>query len=187
VISPNKHEAGTSGYESRSAGRRSERRWTAAGGPPPGTAAADREWLAAAIELSRRCRPVPAAYSVGAIVVAADGRRLADGWSRRAADTEHAEEAALAALGGVTPAGATVYTSLEPCSTRRSRPRSCTELILAAGVGRVVLALREPPLLADCQGVRLLRAAGVEVVEQAGLAAEVRSVNAHLFPERQVR
>jgi pyrimidine deaminase RibD-like protein len=187
VISPNQREVGMSGYESRSAGGRSARRWTVAAGPPPGTVAADLEWLAAAIELSRRCRPVPTAYSVGAIAVAADGRRLADGWSRRAADTEHAEEAALAALAGVTPAGATLYTSLEPCSTRRSRSRSCTELILAAGVGRIVLALREPPLLADCQGLPLLRAAGVEVVEHAGLADEVRSVNAHLFPEPQVR
>ena len=48
---------------------------------------------------------------------------------------------------------------------RRSRRQTCTELILAAGIARVVFALREPPLFADCDGAELLARAGVEVVE----------------------
>ena len=59
--------------------------------------------------------------------------------------------------------------------------RTCTELILDAGIARVVFALREPPLFADCDGAELLTRAGVEVVELPALAAEVRAVNAHLL------
>jgi len=70
---------------------------------------------------------------------------------------------------------------LEPCSVRASRPRSCTEWILRAGIPRVVFAWREPSLFVDCEGAELLRAAGVEVVEVPALAELVRAVNAHLF------
>ncbi|PJE99463.1 dCMP deaminase [Streptomyces carminius] len=159
----------------------------------------DTRWLRRAIELSRRCPEVPSAYSVGAVVVSADGRVLAEGYSRDVDDTVHAEESALARLaaangapggvpGGVPGGGtarelrdATVYSSLEPCSSRRSRPRSCTELILDAGIGRVVFAYREPPLLARCEGAALLSSAGVEVVELPELAGEVAEVNAHIL------
>src|SRR5205807_9382338 len=82
--------------------------------------------------------------------------------------------------GGRRLRGATIYSSREPCSTRQSRPRSCTALILAAGIGRVVFALREPSVFVEGQGVEELRAAGVSVVELEGLADQVRSVNAHL-------
>lgn len=152
----------------------------------------DRRWLLAAIELSRECPPTDSAYCVGAIVVAADGTRLADGYSRDTDARVHAEESALARLvgadgslaeaaaGAISGAisGATIYTSMEPCSTRRSRPRTCTELILAAGIRRVVFALREPPLFADCHGVELLREGGAEVIEVSELGGLVRQVNA---------
>lgn len=147
---------------------------------------ADRRRLREAIELSRRCPPSETAYSVGAIVVAGDGTKLADGYSRDTDPHVHAEESALAALAALPPSrtdltDATIYSSLEPCSMRRSRPRTCTQLILEAGIGRVVFALREPPLLADCHGAELLREAGVEVVEISDMAQLVRAVNAHLL------
>ncbi|WP_189116018.1 dCMP deaminase [Pilimelia terevasa] len=144
---------------------------------------ADAALLAAAVELSRRCPPSPAAYSVGALVVAPDGRVLASGHSRQGDPAAHAEEVALAALPPGAAAGATVYTSLEPCTHRRSRPRGCAALIIAAGVSRVVLALREPPTLAPCTGVADLLAAGIAVVELVDLAPAVRAVNAHLMGE----
>jgi pyrimidine deaminase RibD-like protein len=143
----------------------------------------DRELLAAAIELSRCCPPSATAYSVGALVVAADGTELARGHSRETGPDRHAEEVALARLAaaGGTAAGGTVYSSLEPCASRRSRPVPCADLILAAGVRRVVFALREPPLLAAGGGAARLAAAGVEVVQLAELAGAVRSVNRHLL------
>jgi pyrimidine deaminase RibD-like protein len=132
--------------------------------------------LSEAVELSRHCPPSSTAYSVGAVVVA--GSLRATGWSRRTDPADHAEEIAL--LGGEF-SGGTVYTSMEPCSTRVSRPRACTELIIAAGIVRVVFALREPPLFADCRGAELLAAAGIEVVEVPELAPAVREINAHLL------
>ncbi|EIV96416.1 dCMP deaminase [Frankia sp. QA3] len=155
-------------------------------GPPPGPDG-DRYWLARAVELGRRCPPSTTAFSVGAMIVAADGTLLAEGYSRAQEPHDHAEEVALRRLAartdlaaGTDPAAATVYSSLEPCSARASRPRTCTELILAAGIGRVVFAWREPSLFVDCDGAERLAAAGVEVVEIPALAVDVRAVNSHL-------
>jgi diaminohydroxyphosphoribosylaminopyrimidine deaminase/5-amino-6-(5-phosphoribosylamino)uracil reductase len=141
----------------------------------------DLRWLRRAIELSRRCTPTQTAFSVGALIVDAGGRLISEGWSRRNDPYEHAEEAALAAAGNDQRlSGATMYSSLEPCSVRASRPRTCTELILAAGLPRVVFAWREPTLFVNCEGAELLRAAGVSVQEVPALAGLVRDVNAHL-------
>ncbi len=143
----------------------------------------DHRWLRRAIELAAHCPPSPGAYSVGAVLVDGDGREVVAGYSRDVDPTVHAEESALARLDPDLPplSAATLYSTLEPCSQRRSRPRSCTELILAAGIGRVVLAWREPSLfVADCQGVELLTAAGVAVVELPEFAAAAKAVNDHL-------
>ena len=153
--------------------------------PDPPGADPDRRWMRRAIELGRRCPPVPGAYSVGAVIVDAAGRELSAGWSRESDPQVHAEESALTKLGSRHPGlpGATLYSTLEPCSHRASRAVSCTRLILAAGIPRVVIASREPGhFVADAQGAELLAAAGVEVVELPDLGAEVRTLNAHLEP-----
>jgi diaminohydroxyphosphoribosylaminopyrimidine deaminase/5-amino-6-(5-phosphoribosylamino)uracil reductase len=138
-----------------------------------------------AISLAGECPPSATAFSVGAVIVGADGRELARGFSRQGADpVVHAEEAALVMLAvrGGDPAGATIYSTLEPCSFRKSRPRTCTELIIAAGLRRVVIAWREPALfVADCQGAELLTAAGLQVDELPELAAEAAAPNRHLL------
>ncbi|HKT02615.1 MAG TPA: dCMP deaminase [Rugosimonospora sp.] len=141
----------------------------------------DRQWLRAAIELSRQCPPSRTAYCVGAIVVDPYGRELARGYSREGDPQIHAEESALGKLSTVDIRGATVYSSMEPCSARLSRSRTCTGLIVEAGVRRVVFALREPPLFVECHGVELLEQAGVEVVEVPDLAGLVRDVNSSVL------
>ncbi|GAA3391937.1 deaminase [Cryptosporangium minutisporangium] len=145
---------------------------------------ADLHWLRQAIELSRRCPPSTTAFSVGALIVdggSAGNTVVADGWSRRDDPHEHAEESALARAGSETRlTTATIYSSLEPCSARASRSRTCTELILASGLRRVVFAWREPEIFVDCDGAERLRAAGVVVIEVPSLAPLVRKVNAHL-------
>lgn len=151
------------------------------------TAAADRRWMERALELASRCPPSTTAYSVGAVIVGADGQELASGYSRDLDSHAHAEESAIAALAAGDPRlpAATIYSSLEPCSERASKPRSCTELIMAAGIGRVVFAWREPGLfVADCQGYELLSQAGVEVTELPELAGRVQEINAHLWRDR---
>jgi diaminohydroxyphosphoribosylaminopyrimidine deaminase/5-amino-6-(5-phosphoribosylamino)uracil reductase len=149
-----------------------------------GATEADVRLLAAAIEVSRLSPPKQTRYAVGAVVADHDGAELATGFTGEADPNDHAEEAALAKLAGADLSRATIYSSLEPCTTRRSRPGTCTGLILAAGIRRVVLALREPLLFADCHGVEDLRAAGVEVIEVAELAQAVRDINAHVLDLR---
>lgn len=143
----------------------------------------DRHWMRRALELARRCPPAAGAYSVGAVVVDGRGREIACGYSRETDGAVHAEESALAKLrpDDARLAAATLYSTLEPCSRRASRPRSCTQLILAAGIPRVVFAWREPELfVADCQGRALLAGGGVTVVEAPQFADLARAVNAHL-------
>jgi 5-amino-6-(5-phosphoribosylamino)uracil reductase len=146
---------------------------------------ADWRWLRQAIELSRRSPPSQTAFAVGAVVVAGDGSVLATGYSREGRPHDHAEEAALGKLDQADPrlAGATLYSSLEPCRLRASRPRPCAELIVDAGLRRVVIAWLEPPLFAAGGGAGLLREAGVTVVEVPGLAAQARAVNAAVLGE----
>lgn len=150
------------------------------------TTAADRAWLAQAIELSRRCPVSPLAFCVGAVVVAADGTVMATGYSRETSPYNHAEEAALAKIDPADPRlpGATLYSSLEPCRIRASRPTPCAQLIIEAGLRRVVIAWLEPPVFAPGGGAAMLREAGISVVEIPGLAAEARAVNAAVLSER---
>ncbi|MGR6971345.1 dihydrofolate reductase family protein [Streptomyces cynarae] len=156
----------------------------------PGTgrlgSAADRRWLEVACELAAHCPPSETAFSVGAVVVAADGTELARGHSREGGDpVVHAEEAALAKLDPADPrlASATVYSSLEPCSRRASRPAPCARLIIEAGVRRVVTAWREPDtFVASADGNAVLAAAGVDVVLLPEYEDRAKAPNAHLLP-----
>jgi pyrimidine deaminase RibD-like protein len=148
-----------------------------------GSDGVDVHWMNRAIELSRLCPPSQGAFSVGAIVVDEHGNELASGYSRETDPHVHAEEAALSKLSVDEPRlrGATTYSTLEPCSKRASARATCTELVIAAGLRRVVIAWREPTLFVDCLGVELLTAEGIEVTELPGLAEAARSVNAHLL------
>jgi riboflavin biosynthesis protein RibD len=80
----------------------------------------------------------------------------------------HAEIGALATAHGDL-ADATLYVTLEPCSFRGRTP-SCAEAIIAAGIGRVVVAIVDPDSRNNGAGVEKLRAAGVGV--QVGLMQE---------------
>ena len=147
----------------------------------------DHRFLRWAVELSRLCPPSGSAFSVGAVIVGEDGEVLATGFSREQEDQDHAEEVALrklaqGKLGSSDPQlrHATIYSSLVPCGARASRPVTCVQHIVAAGIPRVVFAWREPRLFTDGEGAEQLRAAGVAVTEVPGLAGRARAVNAHL-------
>ncbi|RNL86086.1 dCMP deaminase [Halostreptopolyspora alba] len=153
------------------------------GPAPDDVTGADTGWLRSAIALSRHCPPSTSAFSVGAFVVDAGGEVVADGYSRRDDRHEHAEEAALASVDPADPRlrTATLYSSLEPCTRRATRPRSCSELILDTPIPRIVFAWREPAVFVDCDGAERLREAGRTVVEVPELAPLVREINAHLL------
>lgn len=148
-------------------------------GPIP----ADYEWMALAIQLAHQCPPSLDAFSVGAVIVDQHGEEISRGYSRETDSHVHAEEVALAKLPSGDPRlmAATIYSTLEPCSQRRSRPRTCTRLILEAKIPRVVIAWREPSLfVTDCRGYELLADAGLAVIEILDLASAAQAPNAHL-------
>lgn len=143
----------------------------------------DVRLLREAVTLSRSAPPSPDAFSVGAMIVGADGVVLATGYSRENGAHAHAEQVALekAAMLGLDLRGATLYTSLEPCSVRRSGSTGCAVRIVASGIARVVFALREPPIFVEGNGAELLAQAGVEVIELDAEAPAVAKINAHLL------
>ncbi|MEV4923895.1 deaminase [Streptomyces roseoverticillatus] len=147
--------------------------------------ATDHAWMLKAIELSRKRPPAEGAFSVGAIIVGEDGEEISHGYSRETDLHVHAEESALAKLPADDPRlpGATIYSTLEPCSQRRSRPLTCTQLVLRSGIRRVVIAWREPDLfVGDCIGAETLLSNGLTVEEITGLEEQARSANSHLLP-----
>ncbi len=122
--------------------------------------ALDRRHMARALELAERglwtADPNP---RVGCVI--ADGEQvIAEGWHARAGGA-HAERAALAAArGGVR--GATAYVTLEPCC-HHGRTPPCTEALIAAGIARVVYAMRDPNPRVSGGGIAALAAAGIAV------------------------
>lgn len=105
-----------------------------------------------------RTSPNPA---VGAVIVR-HGEILAQGWHRKAGKP-HAEIEAIRAL--ATPElaqGATIYVTLEPCSTHGRTP-PCVNAIITAGFRRVVIGATDPNPRHAGRGLGLLRDAGLEV------------------------
>jgi len=148
----------------------------------PNISQEDLKYLHAAIEASRQSLPSDAAYRVGAVIVTPEGHTFT-GYTHETASDNHAEEEVIqkALSAGATLRGATIYTSMEPCSVRRSKPKPCCELIVEHGFARVVFALYEPPSLALCYGAGLLRGAGIRVDVAGFLAPAVREINRHIF------
>lgn len=154
----------------------------------PGTGrepnAADGRWLARACELATLCPPSETAFSVGAVVVAADGTELSDGYSRESDPHDHAEEAALAKLPPQDSrlTTATIYSSLEPCAKRASRTHPCAQLIAESGLRRVVTAWTEPDtFVSNANGTKALEAKGVTVVTMPEYTKSAQTSNQHLL------
>lgn len=147
----------------------------------PDTTARDLGFLQKAIDEGRKCTPGPTSYSVGAVVVTADGRIFA-GYTHETSPTHHAEQEAIAKAlaAGAALRGAAMYSSMEPCSQRASEPESCTQLIIRHGFARAVFALYEPDCFVCCRGALTLREAGIDVRVYPSLAAGVWEANAHL-------
>ena len=115
--------------------------------------------LERALELAERGRGTTHPNPIVGAVVVAGGEVVGEGWHERKGEP-HAESHALAAA-GERARGATMYVSLEPCTSTGSTP-PCTRALIEAGVARVVVGARDPnPNAAG--GVEELRAAGIEV------------------------
>jgi diaminohydroxyphosphoribosylaminopyrimidine deaminase/5-amino-6-(5-phosphoribosylamino)uracil reductase len=92
---------------------------------------------------------------------------------------KHAEIVALEQAGELAR-GATLYTTLEPCS-HQGRTGSCAETLIGAGVAAVVAIHQDPNPLVAGRGLAMLREAGVQVETDATLAREAETLNAPFF------
>ena len=147
----------------------------------PDTRDEDLRYLTQAVAEGLRCVPSRTSYCVGAVVALPDGRSFT-GYTHETSPTHHAEQEAIrkALDAGAELRGAAIYSSMEPCSQRKSEPESCTQLILRHGFARVVFALYEPDRFVRCRGAQTLREAGVDVRVYPELAEGVHRANAHL-------
>jgi diaminohydroxyphosphoribosylaminopyrimidine deaminase/5-amino-6-(5-phosphoribosylamino)uracil reductase len=134
----------------------------------------DEQLMQQALELARAgvalASPNPC---VGAVVVTANGEIVGRGTHTYAGKT-HAEVLAIEEA-GTRARGATLYLNLEPCS-HVGRTGPCADAVVAAGIVRVFVAMRDPNPLVGGRGIARLQAAGIEVIE--GLReAEARKLN----------
>ena len=132
--------------------------------------------MRAAIEAAAAVRTITSPNPwVGAVVVDERAEIVATG-ATHPPGGPHAEREALR-FAGPAAAGATLVTTLEPCShTGRTPP--CTEAIIAAGIRRVVVGIEDPDPLVAGQGIAALRDAGVDVT----LGVEAEAVTEQLAP-----
>ncbi|HWP19439.1 MAG TPA: bifunctional diaminohydroxyphosphoribosylaminopyrimidine deaminase/5-amino-6-(5-phosphoribosylamino)uracil reductase RibD [Burkholderiaceae bacterium] len=145
----------------------------------------DVRWMQRALnEAAGALLHAPPNPAVGCVVVMPDGTAIAG--HTLPPGQHHAEARTLALLRerGLSPAGATVYVTLEPCS-HFGRTPPCADALVSAGVSRVVVAVQDPNPLVAGRGIERLRAAGIHV-DVGLLADEARELNIGFF-SRMVR
>lgn len=122
----------------------------------------EKKYMERAIELAKKglgyTNPNP---MVGAVIVK-NGKIIGEGYHERCGEL-HAERNAIAHL-TEDAKGSTIYVTLEPCCHYGKTP-PCTEAIIEQKIGRVVIGSRDPNPLVAGKGVKQLRDAGIEVVE----------------------
>lgn len=137
----------------------------------------EQEYMRRAIALAKRAvgrtNPNP---MVGAVIVK-DGRIIGEGYHQRIGGL-HAERNALASC-QESAEGATIYVTLEPCCHYGKTP-PCTEAIMEHKLAKVVIGSRDPNPKVAGKGAAILRAAGIEVVEDF-LREECDAVNPVFF------
>jgi diaminohydroxyphosphoribosylaminopyrimidine deaminase / 5-amino-6-(5-phosphoribosylamino)uracil reductase len=102
---------------------------------------------------------------VGCAIVSSGGALLGRGHTLGPGE-DHAEIAAArhAHANGHSVVGATLYSTLEPCSFHGRTP-ACARSIAERGIARVIIAMRDPHPRVDGEGIRILREAGIDVIE----------------------
>ena len=122
----------------------------------------DKEYMSLAISLAKKgegfTNPNPL---VGAVIVK-DNRIIGQGYHEKCGEL-HAERNAIKSL-KESAKGATIYVTLEPCCHYGKTP-PCTEAIIEAEIAKVVIGSRDPNPKVSGKGAKILREAGIEVVE----------------------
>jgi diaminohydroxyphosphoribosylaminopyrimidine deaminase / 5-amino-6-(5-phosphoribosylamino)uracil reductase len=123
----------------------------------------DFQFMRLALRLARRGYGATSPNPIVGAVLVKGGKIIGRGWHRRAG-LPHAEIEALrdAQKRGHNPRGATLYVTLEPCSTHGRTP-PCTDAIIAAGIKKVVVGATDPNPKHSGKAFKILRQAGIEV------------------------
>ncbi|MEG8040970.1 bifunctional diaminohydroxyphosphoribosylaminopyrimidine deaminase/5-amino-6-(5-phosphoribosylamino)uracil reductase RibD [Sphingomonas sp. LR60] len=137
--------------------------------------------MAAALALAGRTRGRTAPNPNVGCVIVGKGRVVGRGWTQPGG-RPHAEAIALAEAGEAAR-GATAFVTLEPCAHVSTRGLACANLLVAAGVARVVAAIGDPDPRTDGTGFARLRAAGIAV--ETGVLAEAARRSMAGFLTRQ--
>ena len=142
--------------------------------------------MGAALALAERGRGRTVPNPCVGCVIVNDGRVVGRGWTQPSG-RPHAEAMALAQA-GADARGATVFVTLEPCSVRTSRKGpACADLLVEAGVTRVVAALRDPYPKIDGRGFARLRDSGIELTVGVRAGDAERSMAGFLMRQRSGR
>jgi pyrimidine deaminase RibD-like protein len=146
----------------------------------PSRPTGDRAFMERAIALARRYRSEPGKTSpkVGAVVVR-DGVVIGEAYRGELAPGDHAEFTLLEKkLGDEALAGATLFTTLEPCTSRKPPKLSCVERIIERRIGRVAIGVLDPNDPIRGRGEPRLRAAGTDVVRfDPDLMGQIEKLN----------
>lgn len=139
--------------------------------------ALDHAMMSRAVALAERGRAITSPNPFVGCVIVNGGHIVGEGFTQKGG-RPHAEAEALAQA-GERARGATAYVTLEPCSDRPNmRGPACANLLVAAGVARVVAAIGDPNPHIDGQGVKRLARAGIRVevgLMEATVRAQLRS------------
>lgn len=136
-----------------------------------------------AFKEASRCQASASAFSVGCVLATPDRHIVAVGYSREFGRDWHAEEVAIekAERKLVSLEYCILYSTLEPCGDRGSRPVSCSQLILSKKIPMVIFAEHEPAAFVDTpRGGEMLMRSGVQVVQLDGFKNQFEKQNRHI-------
>ena len=138
----------------------------------------DKYFLKLAIKEAKKSRDKDN-YYVGAIIVKND-KIISMAYGDENNENSHAEELAIRKA-RKNLSGAEMYITMEPCSSRPSGKLSCSDLIIASGIKKVIYGVRDPQINVKCDGIERLVNTGIEVIHLKELEEACRKITPSIF------
>ena len=136
----------------------------------------DEHFMRMALDLAQKGQGFTSPNPMVGAVIVKEGKIVGEGY-HKAAGTAHAEINAIDDAGPLAK-DAILYVNLEPCNhTGRTPP--CTEKILASGIKRVVVAMKDPNPLVAGAGIERMRQAGITITHSESILFEWLGDAAH--------